>query len=123
MHRNCRKVLRRIVLDFNREHHGLPSQLQYYRLSILDIALADQRGIGQGLSKHPSLSDTVWELVQAGYLTSTDSLIVSLTKAGLAEGSRNRLQRCYDFVDRSPGVAVLISFAALITAIVALVVE
>jgi hypothetical protein len=60
------------------------------------------------------------DLRSRGYLKSADSLSVSLTELGLQEGSRGSFGRLWDFINRSPGIAILIAFGSLIVAVIAL---
>lgn len=120
MNKNARKLLQRLAREFQVSHHGLVSQLDDFKVSIIQLADLSKRGIAKGLSEKPSLEDTLIDLRAQGYLNSIDSLSVSLTELGLKEGLRGRVRRAWDVINRSPGVAMLISLGSLIVAIVAL---
>ena len=96
------------------------SHLDDFKVSILELADFSKSGMARKLSATPTLEDTLVDLRKRGYLKSADSLYVSLTELGLQEGSRGRFKRLWDFINQSPGVAILISFGSLIVAIFAL---
>lgn len=120
MNSNARKILRRLARDFNARHHGMVSQLDDFKVSIIELADFSKSGMARRLSEKPTLEDTLVDLRSRGYLKSTESLYVSLTELGLQEGSRGSFGRLWDFINRSPGIAILISFGSLIVALVAL---
>ena len=120
MNRNARKILRRLARDFETRHHGMVSQLGDFKVSVIELADFSKSGMARKLSEEPTLEATLVDLRSRGYLKSADSLYVSLTELGLKEGSRGSAGRLWDFINRSPGIAILISFGSLIVAVVAL---
>lgn len=120
MNRKARKLLQRIVGRFQAQHHGLVSQLNEFQISIIELADFSKKGLARGLSERPSLEDTLIDLQAQGYLRSADSLSISLTERGLQEGLRSPARRAWDFINRSPGIAMLISLCSLVVAILAL---
>jgi hypothetical protein len=120
MNSNARKILRRLARDFEARHHGMVSQLDDFKVSVIELADFSRSGMARRLSEKPTLEDTLVDLRSRGYLKATESLYVSLTELGLKEGSRGRFMRLWDFINHSPGIAILISFGSLIVAIIAL---
>lgn len=117
MHRNAQKILRRLALDFERKHQGLVSQLDDFQVPITMLIDFSHKGIARGLSEKPSLSDAIQELVALGYLRSIGSLSVSLAESGLRVGSRSNVKRLWDFINRNPGVAILIFLLSFLLAL------
>jgi hypothetical protein len=121
MNSNAQKILRRLACDFDARHHGMVSQLDDFKVSVIELADFSRSGMARRLSEKPTLEDTLIDLRSRGYLKSTDSsLYVSLTELGLKEGSRGSFVRLWDFINDSPGIAILISLGSLIVAIIAL---
>jgi hypothetical protein len=120
MNSNARKILRRLAGEFEARHHGMVSQLDDFKVSVIELAEFSRSGMARRLSEKPTLEDTLVDLRSRGYLKSVESLYVSLTELGLKEGSRGGLGRLWDFINRSPGIAILISLGSLIVAIIAL---
>jgi hypothetical protein len=120
MNTNARKILQRLARDFEARHHGMVSNLDDFKVSVLELADFSRRGMARRLSAKPTLEDTLVDLRSLGYLKSADSMSVSLTELGFKEGSQGSLGRFWDFINHSPGIAVLISLGSLIVAIIAL---
>lgn len=120
MNSNARKILRRLAKEFEVQHHGLVSKLDDFEVSIMQLADFSKSGMARALSAKPTLEEVLIDLRSHGYLKSADSLSVSLTELGLKEGSRGICRRLWDFINRSPGIAILISLCSLIVAILAL---
>jgi hypothetical protein len=120
MNRNARKLLQRLAHDFNVRHHGLLSKLGEYQKSVIELLDLSESGMAKGISENPPLEDLIFDLRSSGHLKTTDSMYVSLTELGLKEGSRGSCGRLWDFINRSPGIAILVSFCSLILAVLAL---
>jgi hypothetical protein len=120
MNRNARKILQRLARDFRTRHHGMVSKLDEFKVSVIELADFSRAGMARRLSEKPALEDTLVDLRSRGYLKSADSMSVSLTELGLKEGSRGSFGRLWDFINRSPGLAILISLGSLIVAVIAL---
>jgi hypothetical protein len=120
MNSNARKILRRLARDFEARHHGMVNRLDDFKVSIIELADFSRTGMARRLSEKPSLEDTLVDLRARGYLKSVESMSVSLTEFGLKEGSRGSFGRLWDFINHSPGVAILISLGSLIAAVIAL---
>ena len=120
MNSNSRKILQGLARTFEARHHGMVSQLDNFKVSIIELADFSRSGMARRLSEKPTLEDTLVDLRARGYLKSPENLYVSLTELGLKEGSRSNLGRLWEFINHSPGIAVLISLGSLIVATIAL---
>jgi|ERR1039458_1225364 hypothetical protein len=120
MNSEARKLLQRLARGFNTRHQGMVSKLDQYKVSVIELTDFSRSGMARGLSAAPTLEDILVDLRSSGHLKSVDSLSVSLTELGLREGSRGKYGRLWDFIDRSPGIAILISLSSFIVAVIAL---
>jgi hypothetical protein len=121
VHKRSRAILQRLAKDFKEKHHGLVRELRDYQVPVLSLADLSPKGLSDAKTEGPSLVDLLLDLKQHGYIVSPDSSYISLTEKGLSEGLRGGGRRAWEFINKSPGLAVLISFTSLVVAILSLV--
>ncbi len=122
MNANARKVLQHLARNFKKEHHGLVSQLAAYKVPVIGLLDFSKSGMARGLSAKPPLEEVIIDLRNRGHLSLADASYVSLTELGFKEGSRGILGRLWDFINHSPGIAILISLGSLIVSLTSLMV-
>lgn len=118
MHRKSRKLLRKMVREFRRDHSGLVSNLDKYSPSIVSLLDYSPRGMRREQFDELSVVDALHDLVATGHVREVTALTVSLTELGLAEGQKGVPTRAWDFINRSPALAILISLVSLLLSFV-----
>ncbi|WP_250465123.1 hypothetical protein [Microbulbifer litoralis] len=104
-----KEVLFWLVREYQKHHRSSVSGLSSHRFSYLDlVAIGEKSKLSRELDSNPEIiGEVIDELAARGYVEK-DFHEFTLTEEGFREGSSGQLKRVLWFLNRNPGLSILV---------------
>lgn len=112
-----KEVLVWMVREYRKHHRSSVSALSTHKFSYLDLAaLGDKSKLGREVESNPDiLGEVIDELAARGYVKQEFHEFI-LTAEGFREGSSGLLTRALWFLNRNPGLSIMVGVIGAIAA-------
>lgn len=123
MNKKSLRLLQHIAQDFKERHSDLISALPHYKISIIQLIDLSSQGIEREHADSFSTNDALEELKARGYIYDTGSIRISLTEAGLREGTRGKLSRTLHRMKPHKSILAILSIISSVLTTAYLILE